>query len=137
MVDGDTGLGQAWCRWLSPAGKRNKRDNGEPPGQGVAECSAQSHEVGNRDANATAELTSDRELFEDVADVADVAHTEEAPGLGPRQHANNERRPPADDSETTEAWFARLRHKLLGDLDAQHRQTNGSEKPRESERKRR
>ena len=93
MVDGDTGLRQAWRRWLSPAGKR---DNGEPPGQGAAECSAQNHEVDNRNTNATAELPSDRELFEDVAVVADVAHTEEAADLGPRQHANGEYRPPAE-----------------------------------------
>ena len=116
VVDGDTGLGQAWCRWLSPAGKR---DNGEPQGQGAAECSAQNHEVDNRNTNATAELPSDRELFEDVAVVADVAHTEEAADLGPRQHANGEHRPPVDDSETTEEWFTGLRDKLLGDLDAQ------------------
>ena len=133
MVDGDTGLGQAWRRWLSPAGKRDKRDKGDIAGQGVAECSAQNHERDKRNTNATAELPPDQELFENVADVADVADTEGDPGLGPRQHANGERRPPAEDSETTEEWFAGLRDTLLADPAARQQQTNGAGKPREPE----
>jgi hypothetical protein len=133
MVDGDTGLGQAWRRWLSPAGKRNQRDNGEPPAQGVAECSAQNRERDERNTNATAELPPDQELFENVADVADVADTEGDPGLGPRQHANGERHPPAEDSETIEEWSAGLRDTLLADPAAHQQQTNGAGKPREPE----
>ena len=72
-VDGDNGLGQAWARYLSPTSRRNERDKGDIAGQGVAECSAQNHERGKRDTNATAERPPDQELFENVADVADVA----------------------------------------------------------------
>jgi hypothetical protein len=123
MVDGGTGLGQAWRRWLSPAGKRDK---GDVAARGVAERSAQNHERDKGNTNATAELPPDQELFANVADVADP---EGKPGLGPRQHANGEHRPPAEDSETTEEWFAGLRDTLLADLDARKQQTNGSGKP--------
>jgi len=124
------GLGQAWRRWLSPAGNR---DNGDAAPRGAAECSAQNHERDKGNTNATAELRPDQQLFANVANVADVADPEGDPGFGPRQHANGKRRPPAEDSETTEDWFAGLRDTLLADLDARQQQTNGSGKPRERE----
>ena len=128
MVDGDTGLGQAWRRWLSPAGKRDK---GDVAPRGGAEYSAQNYERDKGNTNATAELPPDQELFANVADVADVADPDGKPGLGPRQHANGEHRPPAEDAETTEEWFTGPRDTLLADFDARKQQTNGSGKPPE------
>ena len=122
MVDGDTGLGQAWRRWLSPAGKRDK---GDVAARGGAEGSAQNYERDKGNTNATAELPPDQELFANVADVADVADPDGKPGLGPRRHANGERRPRAEGSETTEQWFTGLPRTLLADFDAHRQQTNG------------
>jgi hypothetical protein len=134
MVDGGTGLGQAWRRWLSPSGKRDK---GGVAARGIAECSAQNHERDKGNTNATAELPPDKELFENVADVADVADNQGDLDLdldlGPRQPANTVSRPPGEDSETTQDWFTGLRGTLLGDLDARQQQTNGSGTPSESE----
>jgi Protein of unknown function (DUF3631) len=130
MVDGGTGLAQAWCRWLSPLGTRDKRNI---PAADPADRSDQDDVRDKRDANATAELPPGQALVQDVADVADVADTDGDPGSVPAQHANGERRPPTEDSETTEERIAGQRDSLLTDLDARQQQTNGSVKPRESE----
>jgi hypothetical protein len=126
-VDGDTGLRQAWRHWLSPAGKR---DQG---GSGVAECNAQNHERDKRNTNATAESRPDLELFENVADVADVADKQGDLDFGSHQHASTESRPPAEASETTADWFAGLSDRILGDLDARQQQSDDSGKRSEPE----
>jgi hypothetical protein len=130
VVDGDTGLRQAWRRWLSPAANR---DEGDVAARGVAECSPQNHERDKGNTNATAELPPELQLFEAVADVADVADKQGDLALDPRQPANTESRPPAEASETTAKWFEGLRDRLLGDLDARQQQSDGGGKASEPE----
>jgi len=73
VVAGDTGLGQAWCRYLSSAPKRDSRDRGDIAGQAVADVSRINGERDERDTNATAKTCCDQEVSENVALVADVA----------------------------------------------------------------
>lgn len=70
----DDGLGQAWHRYLSHAGMRDKRDKGDIAGQSVADVSRINRERDIRDTSATPETSPEQQLFEDVAVVADVAH---------------------------------------------------------------
>ena len=115
LVDGDTGLRQAWRRWLSPAANRDERD---VAAREAAVCRTQIYERDKRNTNATAELASELQLFESVTVVADVADKQGDLALDPRQHAKGEHRSPTDDLGTTEELFTGLRDRLLGDLDA-------------------
>ncbi|ORC10631.1 hypothetical protein B4U45_27900 [Mycobacterium persicum] len=72
----DDGLGQAWHRYLSHAGMRDKRDKGDIAGQSVADVSRINRERDIRDTSATPETSPEQQLFEDVAVVADVAHSD-------------------------------------------------------------
>jgi hypothetical protein len=123
VVNGDTGLGQAWCRWL-PAGTRDKGDLAD---QGVAELIAEHHERDNRNTNATTEFRCDRQLFQNVADVADVADKAGYLDLG-RHSANTDSRPPVEDSETASEIFARLRDTVLGERDVCPERSDGTSK---------
>jgi 5S rRNA maturation endonuclease (ribonuclease M5) len=76
VVAGDTGLAQAWHRYLSSAPKRDKGDKGDIAGQSVADVSRTNHERDKRDTSATPQMPSDLPLFDNVADVADVAATD-------------------------------------------------------------
>jgi Protein of unknown function (DUF3631) len=93
VVDGDTGLRQAWRRWLSPA---TNRDEGDVAAREAAVCRIQIYERDKSNTNATAELASELQLFEAVADVADVADKQGDLALDPRQHANGQHRAPTD-----------------------------------------
>jgi hypothetical protein len=73
---GDTGLGQAWRRYLRSVPIRDKRDNRDIAGQRVADVSRINRERDIRDTSATTETPSEQGLFESVADVADVAATD-------------------------------------------------------------
>jgi hypothetical protein len=75
LVAGDTGLAQAWRRYLTHVCVRDKRDMGDIAGQSVADMSRTNHERDIRDTSATAETPSEQGLLADVADVADVAPT--------------------------------------------------------------
>jgi hypothetical protein len=129
IVDGETGLGQAWCRWLSHAGEHDK---GNIAAAASAECSGQDVGRNERYANATSELSPGHELHRNVADVADVADT--GGDLGPLDDANFEQCSPAVGSESMDEFFPRLRHKLLADLNVHQHQTIGSSKRCEPER---
>ena len=76
VVDTDTGLAQAWRRYLSSGSKRDKRDKRDNAGQSVADVSRTERERDKRDTNATTEIVSEQRLFGNVADVADVADTD-------------------------------------------------------------
>jgi hypothetical protein len=73
VIAGDTGLAQAWQRYLTHVPMRDKRDMGDIAGQSVADVSRIPAEHDKRDTNATPENYSEQRLFKDVADVADVA----------------------------------------------------------------
>jgi hypothetical protein len=73
IVTGDSGLGQAWHRYLTPVPVRDKRDKRDIAGQSVADVSRINRKRDKRDTNATDETPSDQPLFGNVADVADVA----------------------------------------------------------------
>ena len=77
VVAGDSGLAQAWRRYLPPVGVRDKRDMGDSAGQSVADAS---RTEGERDRSATTETPPELQLPKDVADVADVARRDESRG---------------------------------------------------------
>jgi hypothetical protein len=74
VVPGDTGLAQAWHRYLVSGPKRDKGDKGDIAGQSVADVSRIDPERDKRDTSATPETPSEQQLLDSVADVADVAH---------------------------------------------------------------
>jgi 5S rRNA maturation endonuclease (ribonuclease M5) len=74
VVAGDTGLAQAWRRYLVSGPMRDKGDKGDIAGQSVADVSRTHPERDIRDTSATPETPSEQQLFGSVADVADVAH---------------------------------------------------------------
>jgi hypothetical protein len=73
LVAGDSGLAQAWHRYLVSVPMRDKRDKGDIAGQSVADVSRIEPERYIRDTSATAETPAEQGVFGDVADVADVA----------------------------------------------------------------
>lgn len=90
QVDAEDGLAQAWRRYLSSVGMRDKGDKGDIAGQSVADVSRINPERDKRDTSATFETPSEQELFENVADVADVAATD---GIASLSFAGNGRPP--------------------------------------------
>ncbi|WP_193561357.1 DUF3631 domain-containing protein [Mycolicibacterium hodleri] len=85
VIDGPTGLTQAWRRYLPTGSTRDSRDKGDIAGQSVADVSRTERERDNRDTSATTEVPSDLALSQSVAVVADVAPTGGKPnddGLG-------------------------------------------------------
>jgi 5S rRNA maturation endonuclease (ribonuclease M5) len=76
FVASDSGLAQAWHRYLTQVGIRDKRDKRDNAGVSVADVSRTSHERDIRDTSATSETPSEQALFADVADVAHVANTD-------------------------------------------------------------
>jgi 5S rRNA maturation endonuclease (ribonuclease M5) len=89
VVAGDTGLAQAWRRYLTHVGMRDKRDMGDIAGKSVADVSRTNHERDIRDVSATSETPSEQGLFENVADVADVALTDGLPCNGQSVHCRH------------------------------------------------
>jgi hypothetical protein len=87
-IDDEDGLAQAWHRYLSDGGMRDKRDKGDIAGQFVADVSRIERERDKRDASATAERGSEQRLLGGVADVADVAQIEGNTGNGQFQHCH-------------------------------------------------
>ncbi|WP_237568689.1 DUF3631 domain-containing protein [Mycolicibacterium lacusdiani] len=73
LVSGQTGLAQAWARYLPAGGKRDVRDTGDIAGQSVADVSRIQRERDKRDTSATTESGPEQQRRLDVADVADVA----------------------------------------------------------------
>jgi hypothetical protein len=73
LVSGDTGLAQAWGRYLPADVKRDKRDKRDIAGQSVADVSRTDAERDKRDTRATYETPCEQDIFAGVADVADVA----------------------------------------------------------------
>jgi Protein of unknown function (DUF3631) len=70
LVAGDSGLAQAWQRYLVSDSERDKRDTGDIAGQ----CDSRPRQHRDkRDTSATAEIPSEQQLFDSVALVADVA----------------------------------------------------------------
>lgn len=75
VVAGDTGLAQAWHRYLTPIRKRDKRDKRDIAGEPVADMSRLNGDRDKRDTRATTKTAHDQQLFSPVADVAAVADT--------------------------------------------------------------
>src|SRR5262249_6967998 len=72
----ETGLAQAWHRYLTSGTRGDKGDKGDIAGQSVADASRTNHERDERDTSATPETHPEQHLFGAVADVADVADTD-------------------------------------------------------------
>lgn len=79
LVSGDTGLAQAWARYLPSIPSRNKRNNGNTAGQSVADVLRTNAERNRGNTSATAEMPSDQSVLDAVAVVADVADTNGIP----------------------------------------------------------
>ncbi len=75
-VDGDSGLGQAWERYLSSnsAPVRDNRDNGDIAGQRVTDDFVSRDSVTSRDEGVTAETPLDLHLSQAVTDGTHVTH---------------------------------------------------------------
>ena len=86
-VAGDTGLAQAWQRYLPPAYMGDSRNNRDIAGQPVAPVLPSSGERDKGNTGATAETRSEVQRFQSVAAVAAVADTD---GLPPESDAADE-----------------------------------------------
>jgi hypothetical protein len=86
VIDGETGLAQAWHRYLPSISMRDKRDKGDIAGQSVADVSRIDAERDKRDTSATPENACEHPLFDSVADVADVADID---GMSHNGHAEH------------------------------------------------
>lgn len=69
-IDGDSGLGQAWKRYVPDAGGRNSRNTGNIAGQSVSPTGLRRN---RRNRGETPETDPDQELFDSVSPVSPVS----------------------------------------------------------------